>query len=241
MRIDDSIQMTDNIINIENLEELQAVLKRYCLSLTKSNWDAEELAQDTWIKALGKLNSFEHTNPEALLLRIAKNTWIDDIRRKAVYTRILNKEQAKVTVPEHGSFEIEIALQSLMKHLSPLQRTVFLLRDVFEYSIRETSDMLKTTEGAVKVALHRARKSLAPVREDLLKGELSLPESENSKTFLRALTAAYQMGDIAAMVMLSHQDEMEPDVVIGIVNHKLHRSLATIKQTDCHIMNMIAA
>ncbi|WP_223830791.1 RNA polymerase sigma factor [Paenibacillus polymyxa] len=234
--------MTDNTINIENLEELQAVLKRYCLSLTKSNWDAEELAQDTWIKALGKLNSFEHTNPKALLLRIAKNIWIDDIRRKAVYTRILNKEQAKVTVPDHGSFfEIEIALQSLMKHLSPLQRTVFLLRDVFGYSISETSDMLETTEGAVKVALHRARKSLGAVQEELLKGELSLPESENSKTFLRALAAAYQMGDIAAMVMLSHQDVMEPDAVIGIVNHKLHRSLALVKQTDSHTMSMIAA
>lgn len=241
MRIDDSIQMTDNIINIENLEELQAVLKRYCLSLTKSNWDAEELAQDTWIKALGKLNSFEHTNTEALLLRIAKNTWIDDIRRKAVYTRILNREQAKVTVPDHGSFEIEIALQSLMKHLSPLQRTVFLLRDVFGYSIRETSDMLETTEGAVKVALHRARKSLGAVREDLLKGELSLPESENSKTFLRALTAAYQMGDIAAMVMLSNQDVVEADVMIGIVNHKLHRSLASVKQTDSRTISMMAA
>ncbi|MGM1022720.1 MAG: RNA polymerase sigma factor [Bacillota bacterium] len=241
MKIDNSIQMTDNIMNIENLEELQAVLKRYCLSLTKSNWDAEELAQDTWIKALGKLNSFEHTNPKALLLRIAKNTWIDDMRRKAVYTRILNREQAKVTVPDNGSFEIEIALQSLMNHLSPLQRTVFLLRDVFEYSISETSDMLETTEGAVKVALHRARKSLGAVKEDLLKGELALPESENSKTFLRALTAAYQMGDIAAMVMLSHQDAMEPDVVIGIVNNKLIRGLASIKQTDFHTMSMIAA
>jgi RNA polymerase sigma factor (sigma-70 family) len=241
MSIDDSIQMTDDIMNIKNLEELQAVLKRYCLSLTKSNWDAEELAQDTWVKALGKLNSFEHTNPEALLLRIAKNTWIDDIRRKAVFTRILNREQAKVTVPDNGPFEIEIALQSLMHHLSPLQRTVFLLRDVFGYSISETSDMLETTEGAVKVALHRARKSLGAVKEDLLKGELSLPEKENSKTFLRALTAAYQMGDIATLVMLSHQDVMEPDVVIGIVNNKLLWSLASVKRTDSHTMSMMAA
>ncbi|MMZ48872.1 ECF RNA polymerase sigma factor SigG [compost metagenome] len=241
MRIDDSIQMTDNTINIENLEELQAVLKRYCLSLTKSNWDAEELAQDTWVKALGKLNNFEHTNPKALLLRIAKNTWIDEIRRKAVFTRILNREQAKVTEPDHGTVEIEIALQSLMNHLSPLQRTVFLLRDVFAFSISETSDILGTTEGAIKAALHRARKSLEAVKEDLLKGELSLPESENSKTFLRTLTAAYHRGDIATLVMLSHQDVMEPDVVIGIVNHKLHRSLASVKQTDSHTMSMIAA
>ncbi|OBA04450.1 RNA polymerase subunit sigma [Paenibacillus polymyxa] len=241
MNIDDSIQMTDNTVSIHNFEELQAVLKRYCLSLTKSNWDAEELAQDTWVKALGKLNKFEHTNPKALLLRIAKNTWIDDMRRKAVFTRILNKEEAKVTAPDHGSFEIEIALQSLIKHLSPLQRTVFLLRDVFGYSINETSDILGTTEGAVKVALHRARKSLGAVQEEFLKGELSLPESEKSKTFLRALTAAYQMGDIATLVMLSYQDVVEPDVMIGIVNNKLLWSHTPVKQTDSHTVNMVAA
>ncbi|WP_226000104.1 sigma factor-like helix-turn-helix DNA-binding protein [Paenibacillus sp. BJ-4] len=153
----------------------------------------------------------------------------------------MNREQAKVIAPDHGSFEIELAFQSLLNHLSPLQRTVFLLRDVFGYSISETSDMLETTVGAVKVALHRARKSLGAVKEDLLKGELSLPESENSKTFLRAFTVAYQMEDIATLVMLSHQDVMEPDVVIGIVNHKLLRGLASVKQTDCHTMSMMAA
>ncbi len=241
MNIDDSIQMTDNTVSIHNFEELQAVLKRYCLSLTKSNWDAEELAQDTWVKALGKLNKFEHTNPKALLLRIAKNTWIDDMRRKAVFTRILNKEVAKVTAPEYGSFEIEIALQSLIKHLSPLQRTVFLLRDVFGYSINETSDILGTTEGAVKVALHRARKSLEAVQEEFLKGDLSLPESEKSKTFLRALTAAYQMENIATLVMLSYQDVVEPDMMIGIVNNKLLWSHTPVKQTDSRTINMMAA
>ncbi|QDY82540.1 RNA polymerase sigma factor [Paenibacillus polymyxa] len=241
MNIDDSIQMTDNTGSIHNFEELQAVLKRYCLSLTKSNWDAEELAQDTWVKALGKLNKFEHTNPKALLLRIAKNTWIDDMRRKAVFTRILNKEEAKVTAPDHGYFEIEIALQSLIKHLSQLQRTVFLLRDVFGYSINETSDILGTTEGAVKVALHRARKSLGAVQEEFLKGELSLPESEKSKTFLRALTAAYQMGDIATLVMLSYQDVVEPDVMIGIVNNKLLWSHTSEKRVESHTISMMAA
>ncbi|MGG4217969.1 RNA polymerase sigma factor [Paenibacillus jamilae] len=242
MNINDSIQMTDNTVDIQNFNELQAVLKRYCLSLTKSNWDAEELAQDTWIKALGKLNNFEHTNPKALLLRIAKNTWIDEIRRKAVFTRILNKEEAKVTVPDHGSFEIEIALQSLLKHLSPLQRTVFLLRDVLAFSINETSDILGTTEGAVKVALHRARKSLGAVQEELLKGELSLPESEKSKAFLRVLTAAYQMGDIATLVMLSYQDVIEPDVMIGIINNKLFwNDRITAKQTHFDTLSMMAA
>lgn len=40
---------------------LQMALKRYCLALTQSPWEAEDLAQDTWVKALGYLKTSEHT------------------------------------------------------------------------------------------------------------------------------------------------------------------------------------
>ena len=48
---------------------------------------------------------------------------------------------------------------------------VLLLRDVYGYSVSETASILKTTEGAVKAALHRAHKelqSLDPVEEELV-------------------------------------------------------------------------
>ncbi|WP_124726797.1 RNA polymerase sigma factor [Staphylospora marina] len=203
----------------KSLERLQAVLNRYCLAVTGSDWDAEDLAQDTWLKATGTLRR-GHANPEAFLLRIAKNTWIDQVRRKAVLARILNRERPKEALPDHGSFEIEWMFQALMKHLSPLQRTVFLLRDVFGYSSAETAEWLDTTEGAVKAALRRARRSLAAVRDELEKGTLPIPEKEHVKAFLRAVATAYQEGEVARLVELVLRDEADPAMVIGVVQSR---------------------
>lgn len=254
-----------------NTRSLQKALKRYCLALTQSPWDADDLAQDTWVKALGYMktsdstsannrnspmnevkqnkaiendkaneanganganqkletnqtnqtnqmnymvstaataakavtpsktatsantatsakavtpsktapstksamhstiptNSTHHTrstnhpNPEALLFRIARNTWIDIMRRKATLSRVLELDQSPTEASaEYGSFEIEAAFQALQGHLSPLQQAVFLLRDVLGHSAMEAADILDTTEGAIKAALHRARQAL---------------------------------------------------------------------------------
>lgn len=205
------------------LTELHTAVNRYCLSLTKSGWDAEDLAQDTWLKAIKKLNEAGHANPEAYLLTIAKRTWIDQARRKAVLTRILKRQERQpFALSDNGSFEIETVFQSLMKHMPPLQRTVFLLRDVLGYSISEAADMLKTTEGAVKAAHHRARQSLKVVKEELERGDLPLPEDDSLKSVLRAIATAYEVGDVAALVRISlyGQVEAEPVAAIGTLMRK---------------------
>jgi RNA polymerase sigma-70 factor (ECF subfamily) len=204
-----------------NLEHMQSVVYRYCLSLTGSKWDAEDLAQDTWLKAIDTLQSSGHTNPEAFLLRIARNTWIDRARRNSTLVRILERIQPKLTLPDNGNLEIEMAFHSLMKHLSPLQRTVFLLRDVCGFSIEEAAEALNTTAGAIKAALHRARHSLEAVKAELEKGELLFPEEEGLRALLQVIAAAYQAGDIAALIELSLQGEIAPAAAIGLVQHKL--------------------
>ncbi|NOU90554.1 hypothetical protein GC102_33180 [Paenibacillus sp. LMG 31460] len=76
--------------------------------------------------------------------------WIDSFllyykihqsRRKQVYSRILRREweQPKVTLPDQGTFEIETTFLALLNHFSPLQRTVFLLWEVFKFTIGETA------------------------------------------------------------------------------------------------------
>jgi RNA polymerase sigma factor (sigma-70 family) len=220
----------------QGLERLQTVLKRYCLSLTESHWDAEDLAQDTWLKAISHLNGLRHSNLEALMIRIAKNTWIDQLRRKKLVTRTLVAGQLKAAMLDQGSFEIESALHVVVKHLPPLQRVVFLLRDVFGYSIAETADRLKTSEGAVKSALHRARHSLDAVKEDVKKGCIPLPEDEGLKTFLRILASAYQMGDLVTLIELVQRDQMEPSMAIGILyNRKLRDTLSSRRRIDANL------
>ncbi|MFT9847083.1 RNA polymerase sigma factor [Aneurinibacillus sp. REN35] len=222
---------------VKNLEQLQSALNRYCLAITGSHWDAEDLVQETWLKALRTDIIFRHANPEAFLLRIAKNTWIDQSRRKNRLAQILQQERVEVIPADHGSFEIERTFQALMKHLSPLQRAVFLLRNVFGYSSAETARMLKTTEGAAKAALHRARHALLSVQDELEKEEVPLPEEEGLQVFLRALAAAYQTGDITRLVQLAQQDGVEPAMAIGLVQNEQLWHAHPIHQ---HTMQMAA-
>jgi RNA polymerase sigma factor (sigma-70 family) len=221
----------------KSLEQLQAALSRYCLSLTESSWDAEDLAQDTWLKALGTLTGIGHTNPEAYLLRIAKNTWIDQSRRNTVLARILKQEWPKASLPNNPTFEIEAAFQALMKHLSPLQRTVFLLRDVFGYSNAEAAAMLRTTEGAVKAALHRARHSLNSVKEEIGNEALPSTDEDGSKAFLKAIATAYQSGDIPVLVELAQRDAVEPAVAIAIVQNQRARDICFARHANAYKNN----
>lgn len=212
-----------------SLEQQQTLLRRYCLSLTGSSWEADDLAQDTWLKLLRMPDRIAHNNPEALLLRIARNTWIDRSRRIAVLNRILHRTQSEAAMPEAGSglFETESAFHALIKYLSPLQRAVFLLRDVFGYTAAEAAGKLAMTEGAVKAALHRARQALGAVREELERSGPASPEQESMRAFLQMLAAAYQSGDIDLLVQLVQRDELEPAMAVGVVqNRLLHKAPA---------------
>ncbi|MGE7055619.1 RNA polymerase sigma factor [Paenibacillus glucanolyticus] len=202
----------------QDLAELNAMLHRYCLSLTNSSWDTDDLVQDTWIKALEHLKQRSHVNPEALLLRIAKNTWIDRIRRDLTYRRILDEKLEHILPREEPSNEdsklnIEFAFQWLMEHLSPLQRTVVVLRDVYEYSVSETANMLQTTDGAVKAALHRAHKVLQSLDIEEEEHGLTMPEEEETSLNLQALAEAYQSGDIEAVVRLIQWNNSEVSAI----------------------------
>lgn len=200
------------------IHALQSALLRYCLTLTQSPCDADDLAQDTWVKALDYMNLHSHPNPEALLLRIAKNTWIDIMRRKATLARVLEIEQCRTEEAHaHSSFEIEAAFQALREHLSPLQQAVFLLRDVFGHSAAEAADILDTTEGAVKAALHRARQALADVRHELLQADgPATPQNTDLQITLTRLAAAYEHGEINELMELVLADEsLEPIMAIS--------------------------
>ncbi|ANY75346.1 RNA polymerase subunit sigma-24 [Paenibacillus ihbetae] len=212
-----------------SLPELNATLHRYCLSLTRSDWDSDDLMQDTWIKVLENMKDRTHMNPEALLLRIAKNTWIDRVRREGVYRRILEDRLDQILpkvsdARDENAIHLEVTFHLLFKHLSPLQRTVLLLRDVYEYNSAETAEILGTTEGAVKAALHRAHKVLRDLdpEEEML---LDTPENEEMAVNLQALAIAYQTGDVETAVRLIQWNSSEVSA-IGVAPLQAQSSFA---------------
>ncbi|WP_141501201.1 RNA polymerase sigma factor [Paenibacillus luteus] len=191
------------------IEHLHGTVQRYCLSLTKSKWDAEDLAQETWLKALRAADKgqHQHNNQEALMLRIAKNTWIDETRRRNQYARILLIENPILAESRTDTLEIEESLHAILKHLSPLQRTVFLLREGLALSISDTSELLHLSKGAVKAALYRARERLHEVRSSLEEAAAIQPLSDDRQKLLKAITTAYRNGDLNALIELAMLDE----------------------------------
>jgi RNA polymerase sigma-70 factor (ECF subfamily) len=147
-------------------------LWRYCLRLTGSPWDAEDLVQDTLLKAFGQLAKFyQPIDARGYLFRIASNAWIDTLRRARRGPDVLDTENAlelAALLPAAEALvdpsDVHAAMEVLVHRLPPRQRVVLLLADAFDFSAREIAEMLETTEGAVKAALHRARSTLTSMR-----------------------------------------------------------------------------
>jgi RNA polymerase sigma-70 factor (ECF subfamily) len=102
-------------------------------------------------------------HPRAYLVRTATNLWIDRLRKENLQQRDQADELASPSPPEPDAsriVDVRAAASSLFLHLAPRERAAILLSDVLELSLQETAEMLKTTEGAVKSALHRARSRL---------------------------------------------------------------------------------
>jgi RNA polymerase sigma-70 factor (ECF subfamily) len=152
---------------LETYVPLRSDLYRYCRHLTRSPWDAEDLAQDTLARAFVTLGQLGEAppNPRAWLFRVASNLWIDRMRR-------LRREQQREAAAEDPLAAVDPqrtreALGTLIGQLSPQERAAVVLKDVFELSLEETADALSTSVGAIKTALHRARGKLAePVLDE---------------------------------------------------------------------------
>ena len=138
-------------------------LFRYCRRLTGDVWDAEDLVQETMLNGfgvLGRVNSV--ANPSAYLVRIATNLWLDAIRRREAAERAAERERNEQVTnqPKADPVMVREAAATLMHLLGPQERAAVLLKDVFDMSLEQIAEVLATSVGAVKAALHRGRKRL---------------------------------------------------------------------------------
>ncbi|MFS0723778.1 RNA polymerase sigma factor [Paenibacillus sp. 1P07SE] len=203
--------------------QLRTKLYSYCLSLTRSPADAEDLVQETLLKAEARRQRRgDHVNPEALLLRMAKNTWIDGLRRTAVFRDVVERklrhqEKYGAVGAEADMERMEAAFHVLMRDLSPPQRTVLLMREVLGYSAAECADHLGTTEGAVKSLLHRARHALAPARAEGAEAYEEALLDEGAPDY-GELVEAYVRGDIERLLRLISGAESAPRTLVEAVS-----------------------
>lgn len=154
---------------------------RLALKMLSNEQDAEDVLQETYIKAFRSLGQFEgKSSLSTWLYRIAVNEALMHLRKKHPLFVPIGEEEDNETdavpqpveivdwccLPEREllSDETNSHLDEAIKKLSSLNRAVFLLRDVAGLSTKEAADALETSESNVKTRLFRARMQL---REEL--------------------------------------------------------------------------
>lgn len=148
---------------LETIATLRPNLHRYCSRMTGSVMDGEDVVQEALFQAYRMLDSFDDSRPLApWLFRIAHNRCIDFLRRREVRE---NAEAALVepdlVMPvEPPGPALGRAVEHLVMNLPPKERACVLLKDVFDYSLEEIAELVDSTVGGVKAALHRGRARL---------------------------------------------------------------------------------
>ncbi|HEU5138683.1 MAG TPA: sigma-70 family RNA polymerase sigma factor [Bacillales bacterium] len=189
------------------IQSYHADLSRYCRMMTGTPWDADDLLQETLIKAFKSGSVLEnHPAPKAFLFRVATNTWIDHCRRNKVPEDTYEDEQF-ANGNDKYEFEVREALETLIYRLPPRQVAIVLLMDVFGFSAKSAAAMMEVTEGAVKAALHRARSTLKKVKIEE-KREQILLKSKSAAELVEIFLEAFQQHDAVAVsrAYLSLQD-----------------------------------
>ncbi|MEN8161275.1 MAG: RNA polymerase sigma factor [Myxococcota bacterium] len=181
---------------LDRVAPLRPALFGVCRRLTGNVWEAEDLVQDTLLRAFATLGSIHHEvrNPRAYLLRTATNLWIDTVRRREREATALAEPAAEA--PAAAPAELRDAGERLFQRLSPQERAALVLKDAFDMSLDEIAEILRTTRGAVKAALHRGR------------GRLGAPEAaaahrpRPSVALLDRFVALYRAADVPGLVAL---------------------------------------
>ena len=144
--------------------ELRPQLHRYCARMVGSVIDGEDVLQDALIKAVQSVASAGPIgNPEGWLFRIAHNTALDFLRRRARQQAVQSAEEVDMMAdPADPLASREIASTSLRTFmlLPVAQRSSVILMDVLGCSLREVCEVMDFSLPAVKAALHRGRKQL---------------------------------------------------------------------------------
>ena len=156
-------------------EEQQSFLWGYCYRLTGSAADAEDVVQETFIRALERPPADTSRPWRPWLVRVATNLVRDAARKSQrrdykgpwLPSPVVTEEVADIHRGGDvaGRYEmlesVSVAFLLALEALTPSQRAVLLLRDVYGDTSEETADTLDMTVANVKTTLHRARQALA--------------------------------------------------------------------------------
>jgi RNA polymerase sigma-70 factor (ECF subfamily) len=216
-------------------------LLAHCYRMLGSVYDAEDLVQETYVRAWRSYDKFEgRSSMRTWLHRIATNACLNALESRSrrplpIGLGAPNSDPGDPLVADRevpwleplpddmvatdpasvvaGRESIRLAVIAAMQYLPPRQRAVLILRDVLQWPAAEVAEMLDMTTVSVNSALQRARAHLQEVAPAA--DDLTEPDEADQRALLDRFVAAFEAKDIAAMVAIFTKDsvwEMPPFV-----------------------------
>lgn len=147
------------------VQRYQAAVRRLTRAVTGDAHDADDAAQDAFLSALDRLETYDPSRPFGpWLMRIATNAAIDLVRRRAVRRADVLDERAPSRTPSPASdaegAEVHAKLVAALGALPERQRVAVTLFDVEGYSHAEIAAVLQIPEGTVRSDVFHARRAL---------------------------------------------------------------------------------
>ena len=205
-----------------DFEPYRGELVAYCYRMLGSLPDAEDLVQETMLRAWKARDRYDSTRASVRtwLYRIATNACLSTLegRARRPLPSGLGAPSEDTGAPLTPAFDIpwlqpfpdarfdtgmradmRLALVAAMQFLPPRQRAVLVLREVLEFSAAEVAEQLETTVPAVNSALQRARAALADTHDA---GEVTEPDDPGVRAVIERYVQAFEAADVPALVRL---------------------------------------
>ncbi|TCC07239.1 sigma-70 family RNA polymerase sigma factor [Kribbella soli] len=156
-----------DLVALDNfVRALHHDVRRYVAHLSADPHSADDLTQETFLRALQSLHRFEgRSSARTWLLSIARRTVADDLRRKAARPRISEHDWQRAAEQSQPrdlpGFEDGIALTDLLDKIPGDRREVFVLTQLAGVPYAQTAARLGCPIGTVRSRVSRARTTLA--------------------------------------------------------------------------------
>ena len=198
-------------------------LQVHCYRMLANYEDAQDMTQETFLRAWHKRESFKgHAAPRTWLYRIATNACLDFLEKREDRTpvpsglpdsevlylqpypdRMLPEDPQESVVARET---IELAFIVAVQHLPPRQRAVFILRDVLGWPASKASDALELTVASVTSALQRARVTMRGRLPDRRLDWRGAELSKDERGVVKAYIEAHERNDLDGLASLLRED-----------------------------------
>ncbi|MFB4314006.1 RNA polymerase subunit sigma-70 [Actinomadura sp. 21ATH] len=209
-------------------ERYRRELQVHCYRMLANYEDAQDMTQETFLRAWNKRESFKgHAALRTWLYRIATNACLDFLDKRNDRTpvpaelpdagselhylqpypdRMLPEDPQESVVARET---IELAFIVAVQHLPPRQRAVFILRDILGWPASKAADALELTVASVTSALQRARVTMRerlPARRLDWRSPATHELSDDERGVVKSYIDAHERNDLEGLMALLRDD-----------------------------------